>query len=359
MSSLTWSVIPYQRPLPRPIVTSHGTYADREGFLLCVRGRDELCGLGDVAPLRGFSRETLELARAQWETLISCVKDVDIPENAKALSDISASIVQGHNCCSSLLFGLESALADLAAKRADLPLARWLNPDATAEIEVNALLHAREVNQLREQAIAQADRGFRTFKIKAGSCTVAEDTDRASAVRDAVPGARIRVDVNAAWNVSQFHEAGNRLSGLDLEFVEQPLPVGEAQKARQIANKFSMPLALDEEVDSVEKAESLIQRRACDVVVLKPMTVGGLTGCLHLARLALRSHVGVVFTSVWESDVGLAATLHLALACGGVSRAVGLSTAGMIAEGLIRPALRIENARLRISGSPGIGVELV
>jgi o-succinylbenzoate synthase len=359
MSSLVWSTIPYKRPLPRPITTSHGVYAEREGFILCVRDRDGRYGLGDVAPLFGFSPETPDDARRQWDDIHGWVTQLDLPEDVEALGSISEDLHRVHRCYQSLQFGIETSLADLAARDAGLQLARWLNLHAGTEVEVNALLHAKTADQLRVQAIERMKAGYRTFKLKVGSASVADDVERIIAVRDAAPGASIRIDANAAWDESRFRDICAQIVDLGLEFVEQPLPVGEAATAHQISGEFGVRLALDEEAESMEDAERLIEQRLCDVLVLKPMIVGGLTGCLRLATMAEHFGIDVVFTSVWESDVGLAATLHLAAACHNVSRASGLSTAGMIAEGLVRPALRIERAKIKVSAQPGLGLELV
>jgi o-succinylbenzoate synthase len=359
MSELTWSTVPYKRSLLCPITTSHGVYAERAGFLLCVRNRDDLYGLGDVAPLPGFSPETLDDARRQWDAIHDWVTQLDLPKDAEALGRISRDLHQVHRCCQSLQFGIETSLADLAARDAGVPLAHWLNADAETEVEVNAVLHAQDADQLREQAIEKTKAGYRTFKLKAGSASVADDVKRIKAVRGPAPDANIRIDANAAWNASRFREMCLQIAHLSLEFVEQPLRVGEAATAHQISGEFGIRLALDEEAESMEDAVRLIEQRLCDVLVLKPMMVGGLTGCLRLAAIAERFGIGVVFTSAWESDVGLAATLHLAAACRAVSCASGLSTAGMIAEGLVQPALSIKHARLRVPSQPGLGLKLV
>lgn len=143
-----------------------------------------------------------------------------------------------------------------------------------------------------------------------------------------------------------------------LEFLEQPLPVGQAERARDLMTPFGVPLALDEEVSNGADATRLITDGLCDGVVLKPMVMGGLLTSLSLAELAARAGVKVIFTSTWESDVGLAATLHLACAVGPTAAACGLSTAGMIAEDLVEPALKITNGHLSAARQVGLGLHL-
>jgi L-alanine-DL-glutamate epimerase-like enolase superfamily enzyme len=148
------------------------------------------------------------------------------------------------------------------------------------------------------------------------------------------------------------------LRELSLEFVEQPLPAGQAARARHFSRVYGIPLALDEEVNDSADARQLIDDGLCDAIVLKPMVEGGLLRSLALAEAAQRAGVKVIFTSTWESDVGLAGTLHLACAAGSAAAPTGLSTAGMIAEGIVEPALRITDGRLSIAGHVGLGLRL-
>ncbi|MBI5868258.1 MAG: hypothetical protein HZB43_08245, partial [candidate division Zixibacteria bacterium] len=227
------------------------------------------------------------------------------------------------------------------------------------EIEVNALLHSDDPATLAAQAQGAFANGFRTFKIKVAVKSVALDIERVTAVCEAVPNAKLRLDANEGWSASQVAEAFPLFSKLRLEFVEQPLPVGQAALARRYSREYGIPLALDEEIGSVEDAKRLIAEGLCDGIVLKPMTGGGLLENLALAELGHQAGVKVIFTSTWESDAGLAGTLHLACAAGLAAAPCGLSTAGMISDGFVRPPLAIRDGRLSIRGMIGIGLQAV
>ncbi|HUU44238.1 MAG TPA: enolase C-terminal domain-like protein, partial [Acidobacteriota bacterium] len=259
----------------------------------------------------------------------------------------------------SLRFALETAVADLAARRSELPLARWLLESATAHVDVNGLLDCSGGVDVGERARALRAAGFTTIKVKVGVGAVDEDIRRVTALREAVPDAQIRIDVNAAWDEAKAREALTAMSSLNLEFVEQPLAVGNILPALRLARDAGVPLALDEEIETPADAIALIEEQMCDVLVLKPMVLGGISACLEIIAAAQRRGIGIVFTSSWESDIGIAATLHLAAAAGPVSRAAGLSTAGAIADGIIERPLVIESGRLLIPEAPGLGFSLV
>ena len=359
MSALSWKTIPYERPLPRPITTAHGTYDRRAGFILKVTDSSGRYGLGDVAPLPGFSRESLNDAQTRFEELKDLIVRLPIPVNVGDLAIQTTNLQEKCAKVPSVLFGVETALADLICRRAGCTMAQWLSPQSARSVTVNALVSGDDDKPLRERARSRWSEGYTTFKVKVATNTVAQDVARVRELREELPEARIRIDANAGWDEVQFREAASAFTSLRLEFVEQPLPVGQIDTARSIACEFGLPLALDEEVQSIDDAVRIIQDRACDVLVIKPMMVGGLTGCHKLTELASRVGMGLVFTSSWESDVGLAATLHLAAAAGPVTRASGLATAGMIADGLVAPPLAIKAARLAIGKKPGLGLDLV
>jgi o-succinylbenzoate synthase len=353
-----WSIVPYDRRLARQIVTAHGVYRERSGFLLSVRDADGVVGLGDVAPLPGFSPEALEDVRAQWHAIEGEVAGWIAPATREQLGDMSSSFERLTAGFPSLRFGLESALADLASRRAGISLGKWLCEDAADEAEVNALLVGDDPLTLAGQATSASAGGFRTFKMKVAIGSVRHDLERVAAVREAAPDANLRLDANEGWTESEAEEVFPLLREFDPEFVEQPLPVGQAALAHRLSTKFNLPLALDEEVNNSTDAMRLIADRICDGVVLKPMVLGGLLMSLSLAQTARQAGLKVIFTSTWESDVGLAATLHLACASGLVAAACGLSTAGMIAEGLVEPALRIKGGHLSTAGQIGLGLQL-
>ncbi len=354
----SWSMFPYDRPLPRPIVTAHGVYRLRSGLLLQAHDGDGFAGLGDSSPLPGFSSETREDVQRRWEAIRAQVEQAPVPQTRDELAGLSSTLERWTDGLPSLRFALETALADLSARRAGIPLARWLAPQSADRVEVNALLSAIDADSLRAQARAAVRSGYHTFKIKAAVGPVPRDVERTMAVRNEVPTAAIRIDANGGWTPSQASHAFASLRDAALEFIEQPFPIGFASQAHALSQEFGIPLALDEEAGSVDAALWLIREHLCDVVVTKPMIIGGLVNAMRLADTARQVGIRVTFTSSWESDVGLAATLHLAAAVGPTVGACGLSTAGMIAEELVEPALRIDNGYLAIEGHHGLGLTL-
>lgn len=357
------AIIPYEKALPRPITTSHQTYSTRKGLLFVVRDRDGMIGVGDCAPLAGFSRETMAAAKATLKTIADTIS-LSTPGNIPAIPNLFDSIASdkkithARSKTPSAMFAASTALWDLALKHRGQSLSQCVNALAALTVPVNGMLDDGEPSEMRAQAAKIVAGGRTSIKIKLGVGSPERDIERVNAVAAISPEISMRLDVNGAWTDDVLRDVMPKLPLDRLEFLEQPLRPGHALTAKGICSRYGCRLALDEELATIESVEWVIDNRICDVVVLKPMIIGGIHSCSQLARRATDSGLRVIYTSSWESDIGIAATLHLAAALGPSPPAMGLSTAGMISEGIVKTPLKIENGFLKVPEGPGLGIEL-
>lgn len=356
------TIVPYSRSLPRPITTAHQTYSARDGLILALRGDNGEIGLGDCAPLPGFSHETIDEAHTALSQIARSLEGqttdefLDVP---KARDEFArdGEIERVRAQTPSALFAASAALWDLNLRARGRSLARHANHLAATEVAVNGLLDDGEPAEMAAAAEALASSGRTSIKIKVGVGGPERDVARIRAVCDRVASVSLRLDANGAWTADILHRVLPQLPKRRIEFVEQPLPVGQARLARELCLHYGFQLGLDEDVVRVEDAERAIERLACDILVLKPMLIGGIHACLHLARRAQDAGIKVIYTSSWESDIGVAVTLHLSAALGPHPPAMGLSTAGMISQGLVKSPLRIRKGHLHVPDGPGIGLD--
>ncbi|GAA1316414.1 o-succinylbenzoate synthase [Brachybacterium tyrofermentans] len=232
---------------------------------------------------------------------------------------------------------LRAALADATAAR---PAPR------REEIAVNATIPV--VPAVLAHRIATVG-GARTAKIKVADPTssLAEDTDRVEAVRDALgPTGRIRIDANAAWTLDQAKEALpllDRAAG-GLEYAEQPCASIEDLAALRRA--VDIPIAADESVRRAEDPLRVARAEAADVLVMKVQPLGGVQRCLDLADQA---GLPVVVSSALESSVGLSAGLALAAALPELPYACGMATASLLTGDLVADALHPRTGTLPVA----------
>jgi len=310
-------------PLLHPLVTSHGTISLREGALLRLRTSDGLEGWGEATPVPGFagpdahhSAEALEhsaraLVGAEPEELWPPPVDLRFPAVA---------------------FALETAVADLRARRAGQSLAQFLSRGQAANsLDVNALISGPEA---AHTSIAD---GYRTLKLKLGARTLAEDCRRLRALRDSIPSAiRVRVDANQAWSPADAARALADFEDLDIEYVEEPLRSPTAASLAALRAGSSVAIAADESATSAHEFEALLSRNAVDRVIIKPGVVGGLRAARARSEMCQEAGVAVVVTSGIEGAIATLAAIHLAASLPAPLPACGLATSGLLAWDLCR-----------------------
>ncbi|HEX5592494.1 MAG TPA: mandelate racemase/muconate lactonizing enzyme family protein [Solirubrobacterales bacterium] len=337
-------VIPYALPFKEPYVTARGVLERREMVLLRVRDADGVVGLGEAVPLS--LRGGAGLAEVVRELEGWAEKQVD-----EGLSAPSRCAVA-------------EARMDLLGRRAGTEV----GGDDEA-VPCNATLVAGAPEAVAADAERWAADGFTTFKLKLGAESVKtavqqpfsqtrRDVEQVRAVREAVgPEARIRVDVNAAWDLETAKKRLGELGSYGVELAEQPVETLEEMAA--LAAATSIPLAADESVASLEDAERAASLGACAYTGIKLSKVGG-----PEAALAIADVLPTFVTSALDGPVGIAAGAQVALSLAETTHperlhlAHGLATQRLFAETIASAECELRDGMLHLPPGPGLGVEI-
>jgi o-succinylbenzoate synthase len=221
---------------------------------------------------------------------------------------------------------------------------------------VSALIAATHAEDAARHARQAVSRGFGALKLKVGLGDVEEDVRRAAAVRAAAgPEVELRLDANGAWDEAGALEALERLAPLEPAFVEQPVPAHDLDALGRVREAAPVPVAADESVRDEARAQAILERKAADLLIVKPAALGGLQPAQHIAERALAAGVGVVVTGMLDSALGTAAALHLAAALPDPLRAAGLA-ADALFETDLAPLPRVVAGRRGVPEGPGLGV---
>lgn len=209
----------------------------REGLILQWGDR-----FGEIAPLPGFSKETLEEAQNETLQWLKSQQEPTLP---------------------SVRFGIACAQKSLRSVR--LPLCA-LGPRT----------------------------GFSTVKLKLGHLSL---TDAISLVKEHCAQARLRLDCNRAWTLAEGLEFASHFKPTDFAYLEEPVQSFEELIAFSKATHF--PIALDESIHA-----DWSQIPSLKAIVVKPTVVGSIPqipphldlvlssayesglGLLHIANLA-------------------------------------------------------------------------
>ena len=305
----------FSLPLSRPLSTAAGTVDERTGFLVRVTV-DGAAGIGEATPLPGWT-EPLDACETALRGISDPVAAID--------DDILAGAPAARH-------GVSLAVLDARARAAGRPLYRHLGDDADREsVPANATVGDADPGATADAAARAADAGFPAVKLKVGARPLSADLDRLEAVRKRCPDVALRADANGAWTPATAERALGALAEMGVAFVEQPLTAANLEGHAALAGG-PVGVGLDEGV--VEHGvKAVLEADAADVVICKPMALGGVDRARAAAVRARAAGREAIVTTTIDAAVARAGAVHLAASLPAVP-ACGLATGDRLADDL-------------------------
>jgi O-succinylbenzoate synthase len=217
-----------------------------------------------------------------------------------------------------------------AASGAEFPIYR-------DSIKVNGTIPATD-SVAEINSLVDSYPGVSVFKVKVGSGLEA-DIKRLKSVKGAAPSAKIRIDVNGSWSVTEAER--NIKTMMDrvgaLEYIEQP--VSDIQSLRELKRKLNgeVLIAGDEVIRKSKDPMKLELLDAIDILMLKVAPLGGIERSLEIAN---HHKLPIVVSSALESAVGISHGLRLAAALPNLDYASGLATGALFTSDLATHEIR-------------------
>lgn len=350
MSVVAAAIEALRLPLRRPLVTSQGTVACREGFLLRLTDGAGAVGVGEASPAYWIGEGSLGRTSDDLRRVVAWVRERPSARALRARLDEPGALVAAAACA------LDGALLDLEARARGVAVATLLGGAGAATVAVAALVAGDTLDALASDVDAALGRGFTTLKLKVGAEPLAADLRRIAAVRARAGSAiRLRLDANRAWTPGEAARALAAFLPFAIEYVEEPLRPGDPAELAALARMAPLPLAVDESIVDAADLQRLVAAGAPVHVVLKAARVGGPTRLLALARYAQLAALPVVVTDSLESVIGMSLALHMAAALPEPRAAVGLGGAQLVAADGPAGSHRLRVPRL-VPGGPGLTV---
>lgn len=328
----------------------------REGLLLRLTTDTDLVGLGEISPLPVFDGTTLDRALSELSRFAPELIGVSVERLHHELttSDAWGPRTRAVRC------GLDVAVHDIVARQRGISVATLLGGAVARSVLVNATVAAVDCADAVNRARAAVADGFQCVKLKVGlAATLEDEIERVAAVREVIGHAvQLRLDANGAWDVHRAIATIGALRELDLELIEQPVPSQDVEGLAHVRRAVGVPIAADEAVTSIAQAQRILDAGAADVLVVKPMVLGGLRPARQVVQHAREAGRDVIVTTTVDTGVGVAAALHLAATLPRPTRACGLATGPLLVGDLIGDRLAVEGGTMSISPRPGLGVEV-
>lgn len=330
----------YTLPLTEPLALGDEALGERDGLLLRILLEGGAAGWGDVAPLPGFSTETIEEAVVHARRLRTAWTGQKLPDDS--LEAVLRALPGLHEAPPSVQFGGESAIVEAMADERGTSAAQLLEAGRD-EVFLNALVRTGAPAALAERGRRLREEGYRAVKLKVGQASSTAEAERVWALRRALgPEIELRLDANRAWSLAAAIRFWKAIDGADVSYIEEP--VSDVAALPDFVDATGCPVALDE--TTRDRAIDILTSCPVRAVVLKP-TLLGLKETQDWAIAARRQGARPVLSASYESGVGTRMLVALAAALSDAP--AGLSPYTRLATDVLVPRLSLDGPMVACS----------
>ena len=300
----------YRFSIPmEPFSIATGTMTHAQNVFIRVHTDAGIYGVGECSAfpfITGETQDTCIAMAKQFATLWQGQSPLFIEARLKQLNDFTA----GNTTIKS---AFDMALYDIAAKKAQLPLYRFLGGiKRLVETDITVGLASPEV--MAQKAYSFKKAGATKIKIKLGK-NAPEDIERVAQIREAVgPFMQLRVDANQGWTFEDAVSVLQSIEPYDIEFCEQPMRTWFDDRLPQLRKLVPIKIMADESVYGFHDARKQINSQSCDYINLKLCKTGGIFEATRMHELTANEDVPCMMGGMLESRIALTANLHFVYA---------------------------------------------
>lgn len=341
-------------PLRVPFKTALRSVSSVEDIIVEIVTDTGHVGYGEAPPTGAITGDTTgAILGALKDHIIKTIVGRDVDDFENLLQAVNKCIV--HN--TSAKAAVDMALYDLYGQLYKVPVYKMLGGGKN-KIITDITISVNDPEEMAADTLNAVSRGYDTLKVKVG---VNPDIDiaRLTAVREAAgPDRKIRIDANQAWTPKQAVRLLNQMQekGLDIEFVEQPVPALDFEGLKFVTERSYVPVMADESVFSPADAVKIMQMGAADLVNIKLMKCGGLYNALKIASAAEVYGVECMIGCMLEAKISVNAAVHLACAKNIITK-IDLDGPVLCSEDPILGGAVFNEQEITLPSAPGLGIK--
>ncbi|MGY1946020.1 glucarate dehydratase [Nocardia asiatica] len=207
---------------------------------------------------------------------------------------------------------------------------------------------------------ARARYGFRDFKLKGGVLAGRDEAAAVRALAEEFPDARITLDPNGGWLLSEAVELCRELTDV-LAYAEDPVGPEGSYSGREVMAEFKratgLPTATNMIATDWRELGHTVRAGAVDIPLADPH-FWTMAGSVRVAQLC--DAWGLTWGSHSNNhfDVSLAMFTHVAAAAPGSITAIDTHWIWQDGQRITRDPYRIADGMLTLPSRPGLGVDL-
>lgn len=352
----------YRCPIDRPVATSFGLMYDRPAVFVRIEDGEGAVGWGEIWanwPAAGAEHRVHLLALDIAPLILGewFGEPEELFHTLEEKSHIRAVQCGELGPFRQVIAGIDMAVWDLMARRAGLPLRRYISADAPDKVPGYA--SGIQISAADELVPAARDAGYRTFKLKVGFDVEADLAGLAAQAAAARPVDRFAADANQAWSLDDATRFLDGLGEQPLEWLEEPMPVfTPAGEWETLAGRSPVPLAGGENLAGTEEFSDAISAGSLNVIQPDVAKWGGITGCLAVAREAMAA--GRRYCPHFlGGGLGLIASAELLAGAGGDGKLEVDVNPNPLRTAFFDGAEPVADGAWTCSDAPGLGIEAI
>jgi L-Ala-D/L-Glu epimerase len=297
-------------PLRMPFKTALREVTELRELTVRIECPDGAFGVGSVVPTVAITGDSEAKILEDFQSITGQLINAAYVDSHEWQQSLNPSVPYSN----SALCAFDIAMCDLMARRAAVPLWKWLGGVQARPLETNMTISVDTPEVMAFRAQEAVARGFSSLKIKVGMHAEL-DKERVVAIRKVIdPSVSLRLDANQGWGESEALELMNWFSihCAPLDFIEQPVPAQQIAALARLTQGSNAVVVADESAMTYEQAAEVIRTSAATALSVKLSKAGGLLNAKKILDLALAHNVPCLMSCMFEAGAGLQAAVHLA-----------------------------------------------
>ena len=348
------SKISYQKmelPMVKPFRIAIGATNSYEGFIVSVTSDDGITGYGEATTTPFITGDTI--GSIEYELRVFSETLTGKEESPERLNEIMKNSLRSSRASRN---AIDCAVWDIIGKRSRSNVRKLLG-NYRKSISTSYTVDLVDPKMARTQANSLLSQGIEVFKVKMGS-GISEDLERVKVVREVIGMEKmVYVDFNQSYTARKAIEISKKLSPLNIEFMEQPVPMHDIRGLKFTRQRSDIPIFADEAIFTCDDVLNVLENEAADGINIKLMKSGGITEATKMASIAEAYRAPVMIGCMIETRLANTAGLDVALSRSAV-KYTDLDGYSSIIEDIASDGITLSGGQVSGPDIPGVGVKL-
>jgi muconate cycloisomerase len=323
-----------------------------------LQSEDGAVGWGEATPTPRWTYETTEtIVSTLSRYLAPAVRGIELWDFDALHRAMDRAISPGVTTGSPLAkSAIDIAAHDALGKRLGLPVYQLLGGCRRTQFDLSWMISVSEPAGAEKLAREGLEAGYEVFDVKVGMHGEAGDLELVRATRKVVGERTIQVDANRGYRLAAARRQAERFAEFGVTLFEQPLDGFNLSGYRTLASASPVEIGIDESLRSVADLIEYARADAIHVAVAKLQRNSGFHRSRQLCETAQAAGLGLSLSGLTETDLGLAAGLHLAAAFD--IDPLQLNGPQYIETPFLSQRVWKGGGRVELPAGPGLGVEV-